>query len=254
MVQAHRMKKPPKWTWIAAELGQHGYETRRHKGRAPGCDGYTVLASNSDALVVREDGQLVQNGRVPKLSAHREPLPAADWPTFSFKHYTRELSAVAATGPQSWPRWLEQRNPDPRDWASLVHTLDLLQRDHPERSAEWTALGLWLLGQARTAGTWPREEWAWRWARFVCERPGTVPPGDIARECLAALPMTPAEAQALPANWRETPAADVLRSRMTHALLNFADDDSPSPEVTADLARWHPVIRARWHLASRGVY
>lgn len=253
VVQAHRMKKPPKWSWLAAELDGHGYQAERHKNQSPGYDGYTVTASNSSALVAREDEGGVQAGRVPKLTASPDPLPPAHWPSFSFKQYTRELRTVADAGPQTWPRWLERRGPDPRDWASLVHTLGLLRRDHPERDAEWTALGLWLLDQARTAEAWPRAEWAWRWARFVRERPGTAPPGEIARECLAALPMTPAEAEALPASWRETSAVDVLRSRLTRALVRFAGDD-PGAGTGAGPAPWHPVIMARWHLAIRHTY
>jgi hypothetical protein len=87
----------------------------------------------------------------------------------------------------------------------------------------------------------------------VRERPGTVPPGEITRECLAALPMTPAEAEALPANWRATSAADVLSSRLTRALVRFAGDD-PGSQTGAEPAPWHPVIMARWHLAIRHTY
>jgi phage tail protein X len=91
---------------------------------------------------------------------------------------------------------------------------------------------------------WPPDEWAWRWSRFVLDRPGTVAVGEVARTCLAALPMTAAEAAALPRDWRIRTPDVVRRSRTTLALLRCAADDVPPPPPPAPgMAAWQPLLR-----------
>ncbi|MEU8664816.1 hypothetical protein, partial [Actinoplanes philippinensis] len=148
----------------------------------------------------------------------------------------RRVRAAAAGPSGDWP------GIPPADWAHVVAVLGNLHRDEPERRAVWTAYGLGVLEHA--AAIWPADEWAWRWSRFVLDRPGTVPVGEVGRVCLAALPMTVGEAADLPRDWRARTPDVVRRSRMTLALLRcVAEDVAPPPPPTPEMAAWQPLLR-----------
>jgi hypothetical protein len=230
MVQAHRMRKPPKWKRLLRELG--GFELAPGSYTVPGSDYVRIAASGSEVCIDTDTGRVVKISvpATPPLSSH-DPAPP---------HLRREVRAIAAAPESDWPGWLERRPPG--EWTHHLAVLFSLHRDDPARRDVWTAFGLWLLRQV--AGRTPADEWAWRWSEFVLDRPGVVPVGDVARVCLAALPMSPEEASALPADWRSRTPEDVRRSRMTLALLRFAAEDVPPPPPPAPgLAEWGPLLR-----------
>jgi hypothetical protein len=149
-----------------------------------------------------------------------------------------DLRAIAKAGPDAWPGWLAERKPTAKEFAALLHAVEVLHVDRPAGDDEWTAIGGWLLEQARGAAVWSTDEWVFRWASFTLERPGNVPSGEVARACLAAVPTTLDELRAMPGSWRETPPDDVRRARMTRLLLRAAAQDAADPAVAAELERW----------------
>jgi hypothetical protein len=226
VVQAHRMRKPPKWKRLLRELG--GFDLVPGDLAVPGSEYVRVLASDSEACVDAGTGRLM------KISIPAAPPLTRSGPAPT--HLRRRVRAVAAGPPDEWPGIATP------SWTHVIATLDNLHRDEPERRPLWTTYGLWLL--ERAAAVWPADEWAWRWSRFVLDRPGTVEVGEVGRTCLAALPMSPSEAADLPRNWRARTPDVVRRSRMTLALLRCAADDvPPPPPPTAGMATWQPLLR-----------
>ncbi|GIE31037.1 hypothetical protein Ait01nite_040820 [Actinoplanes italicus] len=230
MVQAHRMGKPPRWKRLLRELD--GFELAPGSYTVPGSDYVRITASGSEACIDTD------TGRVVKISVPATPpLTSADPPP---QHLRRQVRDIATAPEGAWSAWLERRPPG--EWTHHLAVLFNLHRDDPARRDTWTAFGLWLLRQV--AGRTAADEWAWRWSEFVLDRPGTVPVGDVARVCLAALPMTPGEAAALPADWRSRTPETIRRSRMTLALLRFAAEDVPPPPQPAPgLTTWEPLLR-----------
>ncbi|MFC4072900.1 hypothetical protein [Actinoplanes subglobosus] len=225
-VQAHRMRKPPKWKRLVRELD--GFDLVPGDLAVPGSEYIRVVASDSEACVDAATGRLL------KISIPAAPPLTRSGPAPA--HLRRRVRAVAAGPPDDWP------GIPPADWPHVIATLDNLHRDEPDRRPIWTAYGLWLL--QRAAARWPPDEWAWRWSRFVLDRPGTVPVGDVSRTCLAALPMSPTEAASLPAAWRDRTPDVIRRSRMTLALLRCAAGDvPPPPPPPPGMATWHPLLR-----------
>ncbi|MDR6320788.1 hypothetical protein [Actinoplanes couchii] len=230
MVQAHRMKKPPKWKRLLPHLEQYGLAPGAFT--APDHEYHRVVASDSEVCVDSTTGRVMKITvpATPPLPRTGAPLP---------RNLPRDIRAVA-TGPRSaWDRWLDRR--PVTDWPSYPGLLSNLHRDHPAQRETWTAFGLWLLDRARAV--WPADEWAWRWSRFVLDRPGTVPAGTVAPVCLAALPLTRAEAAELPRDWRGRTPSEIRNSRMTLALLRNAALDVPAPPVDPELAAWRPLMR-----------
>ncbi|MEU4623940.1 hypothetical protein AB0G04_28695 [Actinoplanes sp. NPDC023801] len=230
IVQAHRMRKPPKWRRLLRELDGFGLAPGSYT--VPGSDYVRIVASGSEVCIDTDTGRIMKISvpATPPLTVHDQA------PT----HLRRQVRTIATAPEADWPRWLERRPPG--EWTHHLAVLFHLHRDDPERRDTWTAFGLWLLRQV--ADQVPADEWAWRWSDFVLARPGTVPVGDVARVCLAALPMSPEEAAALPRDWRSRTPETVRRSRMTLALLRFAADDvPPPPEPAPGLTAWRPLLR-----------
>ncbi|MCM0677183.1 hypothetical protein NCC78_21180 [Micromonospora phytophila] len=102
-----------------------------------------------------------------------------------------------------------------------------------------------LLGHA--AGTAGADERVWRWAVLAYDNPELTDapsPDLIAARCLAALPMTPAEAARLPSRWRDITPPDVRRARTTRAMLDLVNrsrDRLQAREVLDQLAAWDRV-------------
>jgi len=250
MVQAHRMKKPPTWKTLSKELARLGHELGPGSS-GPGTEYHPVTASGSRACVGLEQDRY--RGRVMKISVPAAPpmpdretalLPSVGSFSPAVRAVLHDLRTIAGAADTSWPAWLDQRQPVPGDWDFYLAQLTNLHRDEPDRRDLWTAFGLWLLEQARAAAIWPADEWAWRWADFVLDRPGAIPGSEVTRVCLAALPMTSTEAGSLPGDWRARTPDDIRRSRMTLALLRFAaaGEVPPPTPVGAGLAEWQPIL------------
>ncbi|MEU4158578.1 hypothetical protein [Actinoplanes sp. NPDC026670] len=226
VVQAHRMRRPPKWKRLLRELT--GFDLVPGDLAVPGSEYIRVVASDSEACIDAETGRL-QKISIPAAPPLSRPAPAPN-------HLRRRVRTVAAGPPSEWP------GIPPAAWPHVVATIDNLHRDEPAQRPIWTAYGRWLLDRA--ASVWPADEWAWRWSRFVLDRPGTVPVGEVTRVCLAALPMTADEAATLPRDWRTRTPDMVRRSRMTLALLRCAADDVPlPPPPRPGVAAWQPLLR-----------
>lgn len=226
MVQAHRMAKPPKWKALRRELERAGHEVVDDDFRTDFQENFRVVAANTGAVVA--------DRRAMKISIPAAPFPHR--PTSMSGAGDPPLREVARAGPGDWPAWLDRLNPATGDWAWLLGHLHALHRDEPDRRPAWTEFGLWLFDQARERAVWPAEEWAWHWSRFVLERPGAVPAGVVARECLPLLPMAPAELAELPADWRAVTPDQVRRARVTAALLRCAVEDVPPPRPVPAVA------------------
>jgi len=252
MVQAQRMKKPPKWKVVHRELERLGHQLGPGRLSVAGTEYHTVIASGSDACVELDHDRY--QGRIMKISIPAAPpLPQRERSPLALRGGSaspairaleQELRTVAAAAQSSWPEWLERRKPAPGDWDFYLAILRGLHRDEPDRREVWTAFGLWLLDQVRAEAIWPADEWAWRWADFVLDRPGAVPGNEVTRVCLAALPMTSVEAAALSPDWRARAPQDIRRSRMTLALLRFAaaGEIPPPAPVSPALAEWQPIL------------
>ena len=259
MVQAHRIKKPPKLSSLRQELHRYGHELAEPARSMAGADYLTVPSSGSEACVGR-DGDKYE-GRLMKISATATPpFAGRSYPRArTSPEYRAALQDIAGAPFQSWDAWLDQHPWSPDDWVWHLGLLHTLHRDEPTRRETWAAFGRWLLDQARARSIWPAAEWTWRWADFILDRrtdpPGPtsedhdrpadpIAPGDVARECLAAVPMTPAEAAALPAEWRALTPEDVRRSRTTTALLRLAAADVAPAAPPPALAEWQPFLHA----------
>ncbi|WP_430788715.1 hypothetical protein [Actinoplanes sp. G11-F43] len=227
VVQAHRMRKPPRWKKLRDQIEPYGVEPVAHL-QVPGSEYFRVLASDSQICVDTE------SGRIMKISvAARPPLPGPVRPL------PPGIRAAALRQRETWDGWLDRLPPD--RWAGCLARMSYLHTMEPARRETWTAFGLWVLDRARAV--WPADEWAWRWSDFVLDRPGSVPAGEIAAACLAALPMSRVEAAELPRDWRARTTEEIRLSRMTLALIRNAALDVPAPPPVPDLAAWRPLLR-----------
>jgi hypothetical protein len=218
-VYVHRLGKPFRWRRIPAELQAHGFTTADVPSRDTDLQEIGVPASGAVARVTATD-YYQPAGRVLDISAGRSPFldPVVADRRGELRNRLRE---TAGAGPSAWTGLATV---DPAAWLGALRKL---HADEPARDEQWTALSLWLLDRAREARVWPVEEWTYRWARYVADRPGVAAPGEVTRACLAALPMDVAEARALPAGWREVGPDAARRARVTRALLRLAADQAP---------------------------
>lgn len=230
VVQAHRMRKPPKWNRLRRALD--GFDLVPGDFSVPGSAYHRVAVSDSEVCVDEETGRVMKIS-VPAAPPLPRPGPAP-------KSLWREVRSAASGPRDSWAGWLGRRPAG--EWMLHLAAMHNLRRQVPRQRATWTAFGLWLLDQVRD--TCPADEWAWRWARFVLDEPGTVPAGEVVRTCLAALPMSRDEAAALPRDWRARTPSEIRRSRMTLALLRCAEEDAPpAPAPPPGLTLWKPLLR-----------
>jgi hypothetical protein len=235
-VHVNRLQKPFRWRQVPAELAEHGYATVTLPSRDADLHEYGVAASAVTARVAATD-YYQPAGRLLDIRAGSVPVLLPVLPDRRGE-VRNALRAVAAADPGTWPEWLAEQEPSADDYAAWPAALRRLHADQPERDEQWAALLVWLFDRAREAGVWSAEEWTYRWAWYVTDHSGLVPVAEVARECLAALPVDVAQASAPPRPWRETDPAEVRRARLTRALLRIAAENDPDPAATAELGRW----------------
>lgn len=257
MVQAHRMRKPPKWKMLRRELERAGHDFVPGPFRTEDADSFTVIASNSSATV--ELNHPGHRGRAVKISALADPLVPREIPMLAtegkstspiVRQTQSEVRALASANPAARLTWLERKNPASGDWSWLLHQIEAVHHAETRGSAEASGargselvdFGLWLLGQAHERSVWPPAEWVLRWCRFVLAHPGAAPRGEVTSRSLAALPTTPAEATSLLRDWRHLSPDAVRRSRMTLALLRCAAEDVPPPPPVPPLDEWQRLL------------
>lgn len=230
IIQAHRMKKPPKWRPFQKRIAAYGLAPGSYQ--VPGSEYHRVVASDAQICVDTD------SGRIMKISLPATPpLP---WPDAPFPRDLPRKVRALAVGPRSaWDGWLDRQPVE--QWVWALATLFNLHRDEPARRPAWAAFGLWMLDRARAV--WPADEWAWHFSRFAFDHPGAVPAGTVAPICLAALPLSREAAAALPRDWRARTPDEIRQSRMTLALLRNAALDVPPPTPLPESAAWRPLER-----------
>jgi hypothetical protein len=252
----HRMPKPLKWTLIARELRNLGYQVARVPQPTLEDRFYRVAGSGSRAIVNGED-----NGRHWRLG-HLSKISATDWlplgpdiQTYNFNAVHRAVYRAVGLPERSWAGWLAEHQPEPHpEWFLLAHAaVHTVVGEHPERTEPATALHDWLFGQAESARVWSAPVHALLSAQCAGNvefmrlpaRPGVPSPDELIGRCLAALPVTREWASALPTVWRQLAPEDVRRSKVTRALLQAANrlsDHATAPDRKAELAAWDEVL------------
>ncbi|GIJ43449.1 hypothetical protein Val02_03350 [Virgisporangium aliadipatigenens] len=236
VIRAHLLDEPPVWADVAAELERHGYGCVPGPDEIGGLREYTVTASNVSASVTTGDHPRVPPGRLHTVHVHPVVVPRPDADRRGVVR--NAMRALGRAGPDARADWLAERRLTAHGYAGVFHALRVLKQDQPARRDEWSALHTWFLERAREAGVFRPEEWTYHRAQD-----DTVPPGEISAACLAALPMTRAEAGALPRGWRDTAPDDARRARMTRALLRLAADGAPDAAGAEELRRWRDELR-----------
>jgi hypothetical protein len=114
-------------------------------------------------------------------------------------------------------------------WLHLLAHIDGRTWEQPLQRLAWVQLRLWLLDQAATAGVLDPRALAERRARFVGELHARAittgldtilpTPDELVADCLAAMPMTSAEATAID-DWRDEALDTMCRLRRAKNLIN----------------------------------
>ncbi|GHJ49935.1 hypothetical protein Cs7R123_72770 [Catellatospora sp. TT07R-123] len=259
MVQTHRLDcppdtAPPPFAAIEAAVRALGVELtavpRRHED---GCA--DLVAPNGVNLLVQrepqEDAQPV--GTVVKIHVppHRAarttlgPLPEADWQALR-----QSTKALAAEGDPDRRRWLDRHAQDDPAWWDRrlwgVESAWLSGALAPGAAAE---LAYWLLDRADERTVFPHADAVLRRARLAADLishhfgeqvvdPAVV--ADTARRCVEVLPLTPVQAAALPASWRDRTPSQRADARLARVLLGLAAELAPG---AAHLDQW-TVLRS----------
>ncbi|NMO51356.1 hypothetical protein HH310_09160 [Actinoplanes sp. TBRC 11911] len=228
---------PPKWSTLAAELRRHGYRYSTEDDLD--FDLHTVTASWVRVRVAGKHQHRPRPGRLFHIeirSMLMNPIPKRLWGPLR-----NEMRALGKADTRTWRTWQARHATTTTEFEAVFEALFILYGGEPARDEEWTALSLWFLDQARAV--FRPEDWTYHWAKFQRRWPALISPAEVTRTCLAALPMTLAEACALPTTWRDVSPDDARRARMTRALLAFAAAAAPDELEAAELSRWRDDLR-----------
>ncbi|WP_155372007.1 hypothetical protein [Catellatospora vulcania] len=280
MVQTHRLdlpphSTPPSFAEIERRAGVLGIEfvdvPRSYD------DGYrdvSAVGTGVSLLVMREPQEYtlsvpigaIAKISVPEQTSYRDPLGAM--PSGRWDSLRQSMKALLAMDESQRRRWLEShadgdaaRSPDGKAGGDVVWWRERLRvagslvtiRPGPgPASPETLALVLWLFDRAAERVVFAPAVAAHMRASLLVEladRDPTVGAGsaaatDAARRCLSALPLTAAEARALPPSWRDRTPAERDAARLTRALTRLAWRLSPTDgDLAAEAASWDGLRR-----------
>ncbi|TYK43751.1 hypothetical protein [Actinomadura decatromicini] len=177
-------------------------------------------------------------------------------------------AAVRRMSPEDRVRWLAKRQPaagpDRADWwAELFGAVLARLHGPPAQRAEWGRFGLWLLRQAESTQPFPPARAALIQAGLVDTLhelglrdalSGELPPAeDVVRDCLAAMPMS--RADAVPPRFASPDPSYVRRWREMKNMVDAALPHLPrtiAPDLASELRAWADLRATPLPLPDRG--
>ncbi|MBV1848764.1 hypothetical protein [Catellatospora tritici] len=257
MVQAHRLDLPPDTAppaYAAIAAAARNLDVDLVAVERTYDDGYDEIVAPVTGVslsVMREPQEHVLSvpvGTIAKIyvPGHRlagagpGPMPEEAW-----RALRRSTKALAVANDAGRRCWLNRRAEDGPDWWDLrLWGAESAWRSGALPAAAAADLTSWLLDRADERGVFAPPDAACRRARLTADivdqhfdeqvlDPAVV--ADAARGCLDALPLTPARAAALPANWRDRTPAQRADARLTRVLTRLAAMLAPD---AAPLDQW----------------